>query len=116
MAFQESATRAKLSRQELCGEAIYELLRRGQMDKATFTARMNALDNCGPDGKIGACYVTWMLLRNMPESFERDVRMAQNTAKLQDVLKSLTSKDTERDSSSGSSSTLRTIQPASASS
>ena len=116
MAFRESATRAKLSRQELCGEAIYELLRRDKMDKATFTARMQALDNCGPDGAIGACYVTWMLLRNMPESFERDVRMAQNTAKLQDVLKSLTSKDTERDSSSGSSSTLRTIHPASASS
>ena len=116
MAFQESAARAKLSRQELCGEAIYELLRRGKMDKATFTARMHALDNCGPDGAIGACYVTWMLLRNMPERFERDVRMAQNTAKLQEVLKSLTSKDTERDSSSGSSSTLKTIQPASASS
>ena len=118
MAFQESAARAKLSRQELCGEAIYELLRRGKLDKATFTARMQTLDNCGPDGAIAACYVTWMLLRNMPESAERDAWMAQNTAKLQGVLGYLasTSKDTDRASSSGSSSTLRTIQPASASS
>ena len=60
----ESEVRAKLSRQELVGEAIYELLRRGSMDKATFTARMSALDQCGPDGAIAACYVTWMLLRN----------------------------------------------------
>ena len=51
----ESEVRAKLSRQELCGEAIYELLRRGNMDKATFTARMSALDQCGPDGAVAAC-------------------------------------------------------------
>ena len=55
----ESAVRARLSRQELCGEAINELMRRGQMDQATFTARMKALDHCGHDGAIGACYATW---------------------------------------------------------
>ena len=117
MAFQESKVRAKLSRQELCGEAIYELLRRGNMDQATFTARrMSALDQCGPDGAIAACYVTWMLLRNTRPCPERDYWMAQNTAKLRSILRYLdapTSKDMERDSSSGSSSTLRTIQPAS---
>ena len=32
----ESAVRARLSRQELCGEAIYELTRRGKIDEATF--------------------------------------------------------------------------------
>ena len=62
----ESEVRAKLSRQELCGEAIYHLLRLGKMDKETFTARMSALDRCGPDGAVGACYVAWMLLRNAP--------------------------------------------------
>ena len=115
----ESEVRAKLSRQELVGEAIYELLRRGLMDQATFTARMDALDHCGPDGAIGACYVTWLLLRNTRPCPERDYWMAQNTAKLRSILRYLeaTSKDTDRDSSSGSSSsTLRTIQPASASS
>ena len=68
----ESEVRAKLSRQELCAEAIYQLLRLGKMDKETFTARMSALDRCGPDGAVGACYVTWMLLRNAPPSPERD--------------------------------------------
>ena len=114
----ESEVRAKLSRQELCGDAIYTLLRRGQMDQATFTARMNALDRCGPDGAIAACYVTLVLLRNTRQSPERDRWMAQNTAKLREILRYLdsTPKDTERVSSSGSSSTLRTMQPASASS
>ena len=46
----ESAVRARLSRQELCGGAVYELMRRGKMDQATYTARMQALDTCGPDG------------------------------------------------------------------
>ena len=114
----ESEVRAKLSRQELCAEAIYQLLRLGKMDKETFTARMSALDRCGPDGAVGACYVTWMLLRNAPPSPERDAWMSQNTAKLRSILRYLeaTSKEVDRDSSSGSSSTLRTIQPASASS
>ena len=115
----ESAVRACLSRQELCGEAVYELMRRGKMDKATYTARMQALDACGPEGAVGACYTTWLLLRAQPESQERDLWMAQNTMKLREAVRYLeasTSKDVERDSSSGSSSTLRTIQPASASS
>ena len=55
---QESEVRAKLSRQELCGEAIDDLLRRGKINKTTFSARMDALDRCGPDGAIAACYVT----------------------------------------------------------
>ena len=114
-----SAVRARLSRQELRGEAIYELMRRGKMDKATYTARMQALDTCGPDGPIGACYATWLLLRAQPESQERDLWMAANTMKLRETVRYLeasTSKDVERDSSSGSSSTLSTMQPASASS
>ena len=111
--------RARLSRQELCGEALYELARRGKLDQETFTTRMQALDACGPDGAIGACYATWLLLRAQPESHERDLWMAQNTLKLREVVRYLeasTSKDVERDSSLGSSSTLSTIQPASASS
>ena len=115
----ESEVRAKLRRQELCGEAIYQLLRLGKIDKETFSSRMNALDRCGPDGAVGACYVTWMFLRNAPPSPERDAWMSQNTAKLREVLRYLeapTSKDVEREAASGSSSTLRTIQPASASS
>ena len=114
----ESAVRARLSRHELCGEAIYELMRRGKIDKATYTARMQALDTCGADGAVGSCYATWLLLRAQPESQERNLYMAQNTLKLREAVRHLevTSKDTDRASSSGSSSTLRTIQPASASS
>ena len=116
----ESAVRARLSRHELCGEAIFELMRRGKMDKATYTARMQALDSCGPDGAIGSCYATWLLLRAQPESQERDLWMAQNTLKLREAVRYLeasTSKDVERDAaSSGGSPTSRTIQPASASS
>ena len=122
----ESAVRARLSRQELCGEALYELARRGKLDQETFTTRMQALDACGPDGAIGACYTTWLLLRAQPESQERDLWMAQNTMKLREAVRYLeastrcgpevTSKDVDRDSSSGSSSTLSTMQPASASS
>ena len=115
----ESAVRARLSRQELCGEAVYELMRRGKMDKTTYMARMQALDACGPDGAIGACYATWLLLRAQPESQERDLWMAANTMKLREAVRYLeasTSKDVERGSSSGSSSTLSTMHPASASS
>ena len=116
----ESAVRARLSRQELCGEAVYELIRRGKMDKATYMARMQALDACGAEGAIGSCYTTWLILRAQPESQERDLFMAQNTMKLREAVRYLeasTSKDMERDAaSSGSSPTLSTIQPASASS
>ena len=116
----ESAVRARLNRQELCGEAIYELTRRGKVDKVTFTTRMQALDACGPEGAIGACYAVWMLLRAQPESQERDLWMAANTMKLREAVRYLeasTSKDMERDeASSGSSPTLSTMQPASASS
>ena len=104
----ESAVRARLSRQELCGEAVYELMRRNKMDKATYTARMQALDSCGPEGAVGSCYATWLLLRAQPESQERDLWMAANTMKLREVVRYLeasTSKDMERDPSSGSAST-----------
>ena len=113
------AVRARLSRQELRGEAVYELMRRDKTDKATCTARMQALDACGPEGAVGACYTTWLLLRAQPESQERDLWTAQNTMKLREAaryLEASTSKDVERGSSSGSSSTLSTMQPASASS
>ena len=84
---------------------ICELTRRGKMDLGTFTARMEALDRCGPDGAIGACYAAWLLLRSMRESPERERWMSQNTAKLREVLRYLeapTPKDTERESSWGS--------------
>ena len=117
----ESAVRQRLSRPELCGEAIYELIRCRKIDQETFTARMRNLDACGPNGAIGSCYTTWLLLRAQPPSPERDRWMAENTMKLREVMRYLeaspTSKDVEREAaSSGSSSTLRTIQPASASS
>ena len=117
----ESAVRARLSRQELCWGALYELVRRGKLDKETFTTRLQALDACGPDGAIGACYATWLLLRAQPESQERDLWMAQNTMKLREAVRHLeaspTAQDVEREAaSSGSSSTLSTMQPASASS
>ena len=83
----ESAVRARLSRQELCGEAIYELTRRGKLDKETFTTRLQALDACGPDGAIGACYATWLLLRAQPESQQRDLFMAQNTMKPREAVR-----------------------------
>ena len=122
----KSAVRARLSRQELCAEALYELTRRGKLDTETFTTRMQALDACGPNGAVGACYATWLLLRAQPESQERDLWMAQNTMKLREVVRFLeasTSKDVDREakrpegpSSSGSSSTLSTMHPASDSS
>ena len=91
------------------------------MDKATFNARMSALDACGPEGVVGSCYTTWLLLRAQPESQERDLWMAANTMKLREAVRYLeassTSKDMERDAaSSGSSPTLSTMHPASASS
>ena len=117
----ESTVRARLSRQELCGEAIFELTRRGKLDRETFTARMQALDSCGVDGIIGSCYTTWLILRSQPESQERDLWMAQNTMKLREAVRYLeaspTSKDIDREAaSSGSSPTLSTMHPASASS
>ena len=88
----ESDVRAKLSRQELCAESIYELMRRGKMSKDMFTQRMTALDACGPDGGIAACYATWLILRAQPESQERDLHMADNTMKLGSIVAKLESK------------------------
>ena len=93
----ESAVRARLSRQELCGEAIFELMRRNKMDKATLNARMSALDACGPEGAIGACYATWLLLRAQPECQERDLWMAQNTMKLREAVRYLEASSTSKD-------------------
>ena len=85
----ESAVRQRLSRPELCGEAIYELIRCRKIDQETFTARMRNLDACGPNGAIGSCYTTWLLLRAQPECQERDLWMAQNTMKLREAVRYL---------------------------
>ena len=70
---EEASSTKALSRQELCAEAIYELIRRGRMNKKMFEARMSALDQCGPDGAIAACYVIFLLLRHQPPSEEKNV-------------------------------------------
>ena len=81
-----ASVRDKLTRQELCAEAIIELLRRGMMSKELFCARMTALDNCGPQGQIAACYATWLILSRHPPSEERDAHMERNTLKLRRAL------------------------------
>ena len=89
---EEASSTKALSRQELCAEAIYELIRRGRMNKKMFEARMSALDQCGPDGAIAACYVIFLLLRHQPPSEEKTCYMAQNAEKLSAYLNP-TSKD-----------------------
>ena len=55
-----------------------------------FGQRMQALNNCGLLGQIGACYVTWLLLvRAQPTSQERDLWMANNTMKLGEAVRHL---------------------------
>ena len=78
-----------MSRQELCAEAIYELMRRGKLSQEVFTQRMQALDACGPGGAIAACYATWLILRAQPECQERDLWMTQNTMKLRSIMQEL---------------------------
>ena len=68
------------------GESIYSLMRAGCLDKRQVCERRSVLDNCGPQGRIAACYAMWLMLSRYPESEERDAHMAQNTFKLRHAL------------------------------
>ena len=75
-----------LSKAEHVGEMIYELLRRGKLDKDAFTRRMTQLDLCGSHGRVATCYVTWLLLKNTPDCLEKQFHMNANTLKLREAL------------------------------
>ena len=75
-----------LSKAEHVGEMIYELLRRGKLDKEAFTRRMTQLDLCGSHGRVATCYVTWLLLKNTPDCLEKQFHMSANTLKLREAL------------------------------
>ena len=62
-----------LSKAEHVGEMIYELMRRGKLDKEAFTRRMTQLDLCGSHGRVATCYVKWLLLKNTPDCSEKTV-------------------------------------------
>ena len=75
-----------LSKAEQVGEMIYELMRRGKLDKEAFNMRMSQLDLCGAHGRISSCYVTWLLLKNTPDCLEKQFHMDTNTLKLRAAL------------------------------
>ena len=75
-----------LSKAEHVREMLYELMRRGKLDKETFARRMTQLDPCVSHGRVASCYVTWLLLKNTPDSSEKLYHMNVNTLKLREAL------------------------------
>ena len=43
----------------------------GQMGKDEYSSRMSALEAMGAQGRVGACYATFLLLRRVKDSPER---------------------------------------------
>ena len=80
--------RDALTKQELVGESIYELMRRGVLSKEEFCTRMDALERAGPAGQVGATYGTWLLLRTMPPSAEKMYHMGVLSTRLRTALRS----------------------------
>ena len=60
-----------LSREELIAEEIHNLVSLGQMGRDEYSCRMNALEAMGANGRIGACYATFLLLRHVEDCPER---------------------------------------------
>ena len=75
-----------LTKAERVGEMIYDLLRRNKLSQHDFTRRMTQLDQCGTSGVIGACYVTWLTLRNCKDTPQRQAFLEQNIHKLRAAL------------------------------
>ena len=80
--------RDALTKQELVGESIYELMRRGALSKEEFCTRMDRLERDGPAGQVGAAYGAWLLLRTMPPSAEKMYHMGLLSTRLRTVLRS----------------------------
>ena len=57
-----------LSPAERTGESIYRLMQRG-MSREDYVRRMHALEETSP---VAACYVSWLLLRDVKPSLDRD--------------------------------------------
>ena len=83
------SARDALTKHELVGEACYQLMRERKLTKEQYCSRMQALDRAGPEGVIGSSYCSWLLLRAMPPSAEKEFHMAHLTAKLRHALEKL---------------------------
>ena len=81
-----AAARDRLSRPELIGEAIYELMRRGALTKEQLCQRMSALDNT-PESAPGAAYATWLLIRSHPPSPEKTHHMEVVKQRLRELAR-----------------------------
>ena len=72
-----------LSTAERAGESIYLLMQRGALSRDDYVRRMEALEAVSP---IAACYVSWLLLRDVDDSEERDKHWSMMVAELRDAL------------------------------
>ncbi len=72
-----------LSTAERVGESIYLLMRRGALSRADYVRRMEALEDTSP---TAVCYVSWLLLRDVKASEERDKHWSMMVAELRDAL------------------------------
>ena len=77
-------TSESLSPAERAGESVYLLMRRGALSQADYVRRMEALENISP---VAACYVTWLLLRDVKPSVERDKHWRAMVAELRAALR-----------------------------
>ena len=83
------SARDALTKHELVAEACYRLMRERKLIKEEYCSRMEALDRAGPAGIVGSSYCSFMLLRAMPPSAEKEFHMAHLTAKLRHALEKL---------------------------
>ena len=72
-----------LSPAERVGESIYLLMQRGELRRDDYVRRMEALEAVSP---IAACYVSWLLLRDVKPSEERDKHWRMMVAELRRAL------------------------------
>ncbi len=75
-----------LSPEEEWAEEIVHLMALGRLNRSECCRRMNALWAAGQNGQIAACYASYLLLRAVPASDERDVHWAQMVARLRAAL------------------------------
>ena len=73
----------RLSSEERAAEAVFALMRSGQLSKDEYTRRMHSLERASP---VAACYATYLLLRSMPPSSEKALQWERMAAQLRAAL------------------------------
>ena len=84
--YRMATARDQLSKPEVVGESIYQLMRIGALTKEQFCSRMAALD-ATPESALGSVYATWLILRAKPPSAEKEFHMDALKARMREIVR-----------------------------